>query len=135
MGASSESATRRGKLVFLLASGVGREDLASHLGVSASSVRRELAAIRRDLDDDDESNSAAAETTLDELERAGRFERVDAARVQAIRSMARALDLNPFNSQMWAEYREALERLMADDSDDGSLAALLDELRAPVRDS
>ena len=76
------------------------------------------------------SNVAAIESTLGELERAGRLEPIDAAKVQAVRSMAAALDLNPFNSQMWREYRESLERLTADDSDDGALQALLDELSA-----
>lgn len=75
-------------------------------------------------------NLAAIEATLTELHRMGRLERVDAARVQAIKSMARALDDNPFNSQMWREYREALERLTADDSNDGAADALLAKLSA-----
>lgn len=71
--------------------------------------------------------------TLAELKRMGRLEKVDAARVQALRSMAQALDENPFNSQMWREYREAIEGLTANDGDDGSVDDLLNELSSPVR--
>jgi hypothetical protein len=60
---------------------------------------------------------------------------VDAARVQALRSMAGELDRSGRNSQMWREYREALEGLTADGSDDGPIADLLAELRSPARDS
>ena len=79
-------------------------------------------------------NAKAIDVTLGELRRNGRLERVDEARVQALRSMAEALDLNPFNSQMWREYREAIEGLTRDDGNSGSIDALLDELSAPVRD-
>lgn len=79
-------------------------------------------------------NAEAIEETLTELGKLGRLEGVDAARVQAVRSMALALDLRPFNSQMWREYRESLEGLTADDGGDGALDALLAELSAPVRD-
>lgn len=79
------------------------------------------------------TNVAAVAVTLAELERSGRLETVDTARVQAVRSIAQALDVNPFNSQMWREYREALERLTADDDDDGSVAELLAELSSTVR--
>jgi len=80
------------------------------------------------------SNVEAMEQTLAALGSAGRIEDVDAARVQALRSMAEALDAKPFNSQMWREYREALEGLTANDSDDGALAELLAELSSPVLD-
>jgi hypothetical protein len=80
------------------------------------------------------SNSAAVEVTIAELRRMGRLERVDAARVQALRSIAAVLDQHPFNSQMWREYREALEGLTADDGDTGSVDELIDQLSAPVRD-
>jgi hypothetical protein len=65
----------------------------------------------------------------------GRLEKIDSARVQALRSMAEALDLNPFNSQMWREYREAIEVLTVDDSGGDSVDQLLDELSSPVRDA
>jgi hypothetical protein len=80
------------------------------------------------------ANADAIETTLGALGAAGRLEDVDAARVQALRSMAEALDAKPFNSQMWREYRESLEGLTADGSDDGAIEALLAELSTPVRD-
>jgi hypothetical protein len=80
------------------------------------------------------ANARAIEATLTELTRMGRLEKVDAARIQALRSMADALDQNPFNSQMWREYREALGGLTADDSTSDPIDDLLDELSAPVRD-
>lgn len=78
-------------------------------------------------------NSVAIGLTLAELKRMGRLEQVDAARVQALRSMAVALDQNPFNSQMWREYREAIEGLTADDSNSDLADDLMDELSASVR--
>jgi hypothetical protein len=81
------------------------------------------------------ANGVAVEQTLAELRRLGRVEKIDAARVQALRSMAAALDQNPFNSQMWREYREALGALSADDGDDGTAVdQLIDQLSAPVGD-
>jgi hypothetical protein len=79
-------------------------------------------------------NAMAINETLGELRRMGRLEKVDAARVQALRSMAAALDLNPFNSQMWREYREATEGLTADDSGSESVDDLINELSTSVRD-
>ena len=81
------------------------------------------------------ANLRAVEETIAALSQAGRLEPVDAALVQMLRSMAAALDANPFNSQMWKEYREAIEGLRADDGDDGDVQALLDRLSAPVRDT
>ena len=84
----------------------------------------------------DGPNVRAIGVTLSELRRMGRVDTVDEAKVQALLSMAEALDLNPFNSQMWREYREAIGGLIADDSGAGSSAIddLLDELSTPVRD-
>lgn len=79
-------------------------------------------------------NAEAMNITLTALQNMGRLEDVDAARVQALRSMAEALDAKPFNSQMWREYREALEALETDDSDSDALDGLLADLRTPVRD-
>lgn len=80
-------------------------------------------------------NARAVEVTLTEMQRMGRLEKVDEARVQALRSIAEAVDLNPFNSQMWREYREAIGALIVDDRNTGSsIDDLLDELSAPVRD-
>lgn len=76
--------------------------------------------------DPEASMTSAMEQTLTELRRLGRFEDVDAARVQSLRSMAAALDANPFNSQMWKELRESLnEVLEADEDADDDLAAAL----------
>jgi hypothetical protein len=71
--------------------------------------------------------------TLAELRRMGRIETVDAASVQALRSMAVALDGDPSNAALWRQYREALRELTADDGADVTGAAL-DELFAEVRD-
>lgn len=79
------------------------------------------------------TNAEAIEVTLGELEQMGRLEKIDAARVQALRSLAAALDENPHTAQMWREYREAIEAVTADDSDD-SVEDLIDELSSSVRD-
>jgi hypothetical protein len=101
----------------------------SNAGLAAHRRKRHPETIEADG-----PNATAMDTTLAELRRMGRLERVDAARVQALRSMANALDQNPFNSQMWREYRDAIEGLTADDGDSDSIDGLLDELSAPVRD-
>lgn len=76
------------------------------------------------------TNVEAVERTLKELHRMGRLEDVDAARIQAVRTMALSLDLKPFNSQMFHEYLAALEELTADGDSDGSVEELLRELSA-----
>jgi hypothetical protein len=78
------------------------------------------------------SNVDAAETTLNALDCAGRLERVDAARVQAVRSIAAALDDDPRSPQLWREYRELIKELTGD-RDDGGADQLIDELSSPVR--
>ena len=79
--------------------------------------------------DPEQSMAAAMEQTLAELKRLGRFEDVDAARVQALRSMAVSLDDRPYNSQMWKELRESLnEVLEADEDADDNLAAALAQI-------
>ena len=80
------------------------------------------------------TNHGQLERTLAELRRLGRVERVDAAAVQGLRSMAFALDDNPQNAALWRQYREALRELTADDSD-GSVEAALDSLFAEVGDA
>ena len=77
------------------------------------------------------TNRAALETTLSELWRLGRFEKVDEARIQTLKSLAAAVDVDPFNAQMWRQYREALaDVLRVDDDADDSLAAALEEIRS-----
>ena len=80
------------------------------------------------------TNHGQLEQTLKELRRLGRIERVDAAVVQGLRSMAFALDDNPQNAALWRQYREALRELTADD-DNGSVDEALDSLFAEVRDA
>jgi hypothetical protein len=79
------------------------------------------------------NNSGQFERTLRELRRLGRVENIDAAAVQAVRSMARALDDDPSNAALWRQYREALKELTADD-DHGSVDEALDALFPQVRD-
>jgi hypothetical protein len=79
------------------------------------------------------TNSSQFARTLRELRRMGRVETVDAAAVQAVRSMAFALDADPANAALWRQYREALKELTADD-DRGSVVAALAELFPEVRD-
>ena len=55
------------------------------------------------------------------------------AAVQAVRSMAAALDGDPVNAALWRQYREALRELTADD-DNGSVDAALADLFAEVGD-
>jgi len=80
------------------------------------------------------TNHGQLEQTLRELRRLGRVEKIDAAAVQALHSMAFALDDNPQNAALWRQYREALRELTADD-DDGTSAAALAELFPEVRDA
>jgi hypothetical protein len=76
------------------------------------------------------TNHGQLEQTLRELRRLGRVEKVDAAIVQALRSMAFALDADPSNAALWRQYREALRELTADDPDDSdaALAGLFAEM-------
>jgi Spy/CpxP family protein refolding chaperone len=80
------------------------------------------------------TNHGQFEQTLKELRRLGRIEKIDAAAVQALRSMAFALDAEPQNAALWRQYREALRELTADD-DNGSAAAALASLFAEVGDT
>lgn len=72
--------------------------------------------------------------TIAALREAGRFERVDSARLQMLRSMARALDADAANAALWRQYREALKELTADDSSD-SVDEALSHLFASPRDA
>jgi hypothetical protein len=80
------------------------------------------------------TNHGQLEQTLKELHRLGRIEKIDAAFVQALRSMSFALDGDPSNAALWRQYREALRELTADD-DDGSADAALAALFPEVRDA
>ena len=83
------------------------------------------------------SNGDAFESTLTVLEELGRIERVDVAQVEAVRSLASAVDEHPEVASLWRQYREALAELVRTDDDaDGSLEAALEALRSatPVGD-
>jgi hypothetical protein len=80
------------------------------------------------------TNRGQLEQTLKELRRLGRIEKIDAAAVQALRSMAFALDEDPANAALWKQYREALRELTADD-DHGTVEAALADLFAEVGDA
>jgi hypothetical protein len=80
------------------------------------------------------TNRGQLEQTLRELRRLGRIEKVDAAVVQALRSMAAALDEDPSRAALWRQYREALRELTADESD-GTADAALAELYAQMGDA
>jgi hypothetical protein len=80
------------------------------------------------------TNSGQLEQTLRELRRLGRIEKIDAAAVQALRSMARALDADPSAAALWRQYREALRELTVDDSD-SSAGDAIEALFAQVGDA
>jgi hypothetical protein len=79
------------------------------------------------------TNRGQLEQTLKEVRRLGRIEKIDAAAVQALRSMAAALDAEPGNAALWRQYREALRELTADD-DGGSIGDALADLFAEAGD-
>lgn len=75
-------------------------------------------------------NLEAVERTIGELRRLGRLEEIDTARVELLRSLARALDDEPHSPGLYREYRSALsEVLEADDDVDDSLEAELAKIR------
>jgi len=69
---------------------------------------------------------AAVERTVAELERMGRVEEVDAARVEVIRQLAVTVDQRPQDARLWRELRMAIAEVVdADDRVDDDLAAAL----------
>jgi hypothetical protein len=72
------------------------------------------------------------------LKNLGRVEDVDAARVQALRSLSDAVDRFPKNAQLWRVYRDAIEDLLTqDDRANDDLEKALAEIRSagPIRDA
>lgn len=70
------------------------------------------------------------------LANAGRLESVDAARVQAARSLASLVDENPLNVGLWHQYRAAEAVLReVNDADDDALAELFANFDAEVRNA
>lgn len=82
------------------------------------------------------ANRKALERTISILRGLGRIEDIDAARVQALRSLADELDRDSSNAQMWRTYREAIEDLMGPDDDGSDIDSLIAQInsRAPVGD-
>ena len=64
------------------------------------------------------SNVLAIEVLIEALYRLGRLEKVDSARVEIARLLARSVDSNPENANLWRQYREAEEALRTVGSDD-----------------
>jgi hypothetical protein len=81
------------------------------------------------------TNTGQLGRTLAELQRMGRLEAIDAARVQALKSMAQALDADPFSAPLWRVYGEALRELTADGDAGGSFEEAVAALSAEVRDA
>lgn len=84
-----------------------------------------------------QTNASALEKTLSAMANCGRIEDIDAAAVQALRSMAATLDDDPSKAALWREYLNALAEVRrADDDADASLNGLLAEIgsAAPVGD-
>lgn len=74
------------------------------------------------------ANARALEVTLAELDRMGRLEAVDEARVQSLRSLAQAVDWWPNEAQLWRQYREGLSEVLDADDGDSDLDRLLAEI-------
>lgn len=93
-----------------------------------------LSAHRRKHGASDRANVVAIEKTIAALEELGRIEPVDAARVQLLRSLAKAVDDDPLNGSLWRHYHSAIDDLMkADDDADDALAAAVAEIRGSTQ--
>lgn len=80
-------------------------------------------------------NRLAIEETIAELERQEHLDGKDAAKLQAVRSLADQLDSDPSNAQMWRTYHEALTDLVkTDDTGGDAFTQLLESInsRAPM---
>lgn len=63
-------------------------------------------------------NRRAAERMLGALGVGGRLEPVDEARVEMVRALADAVDVDASNAQLWRQYRAAVEDLTTRQEDD-----------------
>lgn len=84
------------------------------------------------------TNAAALDETLRVLEQTKQIEAADAAQVQALRSMAAALDEDPTKAALWREYLAALSEVRrSDDNANSALADALEKIRsgAPMGDA
>ena len=76
-------------------------------------------------------NRKGVEQMLAILRRLGHIEDVDAARVQAVRSLADTLDFDSSNARMWQVYWDVIEDFMrADEHADSSLEQALAQIRS-----
>jgi len=64
------------------------------------------------------SNALAIEVLVEALYSLGRLEKVDSARVEIARLLAKAVDENPENANLWRQYREAEDVLRTVGADD-----------------
>lgn len=64
------------------------------------------------------TNVAAIQILIETLYSMGRLEKVDSARVEICRLLARAVDKNPENANLWRQYREAEDVLRSVGSKD-----------------
>ena len=130
MVSREEVAQRRAKVAMLLMLDVSREDVCRRVGIDRRTFHRDVAAVRDAVTVETVApNTAATEQTLKELDRIGRFEDIDRANIQLLRSLARSVDDEPYNAALWRQYREALEDMLrADEDADDDLAAALAEI-------
>lgn len=102
----------------------GKDDLRTAAGLASHKRFKHPAGF-------DASNTEALQRTLGHLQSSGRIEPVDAARVEALRSLAQAVDDKPYDAPLWRQYREALSEVLdADRSADDSLSQALDAIRS-----
>ena len=64
------------------------------------------------------SNSLAIEVLIEALYLLGRLEKVDSARIEIARLLARSVDAHPENANLWRQYREAEDALRTVGSND-----------------
>lgn len=78
----------------------------------------------------------AADEMVAAMRELGRIEAVDAVRVAALLSLADAVDANPENASLWAQFRaaEAALREIGTDGDD-SFEQSVAALQAAIRDA
>lgn len=88
------------------------------------------------MTEQERDNRSELERTLEAVKRLGRVEDIDAARVQAVRSMALSLDYDPSNAALWRQYREAIKELTASGSSslDAELRGLFADTGTQVGD-
>ncbi len=81
-------------------------------------------------------NRSAIDLTITALERLGRLEDTDAAKVATARALADAVDSDPTNASLWREYRAAEQSLReSHDTTADEFAQLLAALSAEVGDT